>query len=196
MYAEQFNAPTWLEGPAQWLWWTMQSRINGNLKDAKYNLDQFWTALGQMKAGATEATWPEILALDSQSHIQAANITGAIINEMERDYNNYAFMFNFPLIGKAGQIVTPPAAAVKAQQDQRLKELQTAAALAEQAQTAAASRVVAVAENRISYDEAERAQENTQIDRITRDQSSDLLGIPLWAWGIGAAALLYLVSRR
>jgi hypothetical protein len=196
MYAEQFNAPTWLEDQAQWLWWAMQSRIAGNLKDAQYNLGQFWNALDDLKKTADETTWPEILALDSQSHIQAANITGAIINKMESNYNDYASMFNIPYIGKAGEFVQAPKAAVQAQQDQRLKELQTASDLAAQAQTAASARVTAVAEGRISNDAAERAQENTQIDRITKNTVSDPMGIPIWAWIAGAVALYFVMTRR
>ena len=197
MYAEQFNAPSWMEEPAQWLWWAMQSRLNGDLKDSQYNLGQFWKALDGLKASATDATWPEILALDSQSHIQAANLTSAIINQMEKNYNDYAFMFNFPFIGDKNQPVQAPKESIKAQQDQRLQELQKAADLAAQAQTADAARVEAVASGRIDSDEAERAQENTQIDRITRDQSPLSFGnVPTWAWIAGGLGLFLILKGR
>ena len=197
MYAEQFNAPSWLEEPSKWLWWAMQSRLAGNLSDSQYNLQQFWSALDEVKKTATEATWPEILALDSQSHLQAAQLTSEIINKMSANYNDYAFMFNIPFIPKGEQPIQPPTGAIKAQQDQRLKELQTAADLAAQADTAAADRVQAVADQRISRDEAERAQENTQIKKITKDQNTpDFLGIPIWGWAVGVGALVLLLGSR
>jgi hypothetical protein len=192
MYAENFNAPTWLEEPSLWLWWAMQSRINGNLQDAQYNLKQFWTTLDTLKQTADESTWPEILALDSQSHIQAANITGAIINQMEQDINTASAW-----IGIFGWKGTDAKTAIKKMQDQRLAELQTADALAAQAQTATAQRVAAVAAGRISQDQAERARENTDIDNIIKSNSSlDIAGIPLWAWIAGALALVFILNRR
>jgi cysteinyl-tRNA synthetase len=192
MYAENFNAPTWLEEPSQWLWWAMQSRINGNLQDAQYNLKQFWTTLDTLKQTADESTWPEILALDSQSHIQAANITSAIINQMEQDINTASAW-----IGIFGWKGTDAKTAIKKMQDQRLAELQTADALAAQAQTATAQRVTAVAAGRISQDQAERARENTDVNNIIKSNSSlDIAGIPLWAWIAGALALVFILNRR
>jgi alpha-amylase/alpha-mannosidase (GH57 family) len=192
MYAENFNAPTWLEEPSQWLWWAMQSRINGNLQDAQYNLKQFWTTLDTLKQTADESTWPEILALDSQSHIQAANITSAIINQMEQDINTASAW-----IGIFGWKGTDAKTAIKKMQDQRLAELQTADALAAQAQTATAQRVTAVAAGRISQDQAERARENTDVNNIIKSNSSlDIAGIPIWAWIAGALALVFILNRR
>jgi alpha-amylase/alpha-mannosidase (GH57 family) len=192
MYAENFNAPTWLEEPSQWLWWAMQSRINGNLQDAQYNLKHFWTTLDTLKQTADESTWPEILALDSQSHIQAANITSAIINQMEQDINTASAW-----IGIFGWKGTDAKTAIKKMQDQRLAELQTADALAAQAQTATAQRVTAVAAGRISQDQAERARENTDVNNIIKSNSSlDIAGIPLWAWIAGALALVFILNRR
>lgn len=189
-YAEQFNAPSWLEGPSQWLWWAMQSRINGNLEDARYNLSEFWKSLESLKRGATEATWPEILALDSQSHIQAANITSGIINAMEQDINTAsAWMGIFGWQGLDSK------AAIRRMQDQRTQELATAENLANQSRTATAQRVEALAVGRLSQDEAERAQENNDIESIIRSNSSfDFGGIPWWAWllgGVGVVGILW-----
>ena len=196
MYAEQFNAPTWLEEPAQWLWWTMQSRINGQLENATYNLQKFWESLNIVKATATEATWPEILALDSQSHIQAANVTGAIINQMEQDANTtgaWLRFFSGTLFNgwKGGS--TPQAVAIM--QAQRLKELQTADYLAGQARNAMSQRVQAVAENRISQEAAERAIENTTLENIIKNDTT-FLGVPLWAWALGGLGIFALLVRR
>jgi hypothetical protein len=191
-YAEQFNAPSWLEDASQWLWWTMQSRINGNLQDAQYNLKQFWTALEEVKRNATEATWPEIMALDAQSHIQAANVTSAIIGEMEGDISTVSAW-----VGAFGWSGMDSKAAIKKMQDQRSQELETAASLASQARTATAARVQSVADGRLSYDEAERAKENKDIESIISSNSSlDLLGVPIWAWAAGAAALFLLLKVK
>lgn len=195
MYAEQFNAPTWLETPSQWLWWAMQSRINGKLEDAHYNLTQFWQSLAGVKASADESTWPEILALDSQSHIQAANLTSAIINEMERDLNRAAAWIRFfsGTIYNQWKDSNGTRAAIVRMQEQRKKELETAAALAEQARTATAERALALAEQRISVEDAERAAENTNIESILRNDE-DFGGVPLWAWIAGAVAFVLLVK--
>jgi hypothetical protein len=191
-YAEQFNAPSWLEDPAQWLWWAMQSRINGKLEDAQYNLKKFWEALEAVKHSATAATWPEILALDSQSHIQAANITSGIINAMQQDINTASAWMG--LFGWKGMDAK---AAILKMQDQRTQELATAEDLAGQARTATADRVSAVAEGRLDQDEAERAKENKDIENIINSNSSwDIGGVPLWAWGLGAAALVFLLMGR
>ena len=198
MYAEQFNAPSWLEGPSQWLWWAMQSRIAGNLKDAQWNLVQFWKELETTKASADESTWPEILALDSQSHIQAANITGAIITEMEKDLSSAVAWANFisPNIMSSyiGDAKSSASVAIKKMQDQRLMELQTASQLADQANSAFSDRVAAVADGRISSEDAERAMENTQLQRIIhRDDSS---GVPWWAYLVGAVGLMFVFRGK
>lgn len=191
-YAEQFNAPSWLEGPAQWLWWAMQSRINGNLEDARYNLGEFWKSLEGMKRVANEATWPEILALDSQSHIQAANITSGIINAMQQDLNTAtAWMGIFGWQGLDSKD------AIRKMQDQRSQELATAEGLANQARNATAQRVEALAAGRLSQDEAERAQENKDIENIIRNNSTlDFAGIPWWAWLLGCVGVAGIVWGR
>ncbi len=169
----------------------MQSRLNGNLEDAKYNLDQFWGNLAAVKATANEATWPEILALDSQSHIQAANLTSKIINQMSNDLSAKAAWIRF-FSGTLynNWIETDQGAAVRVMQDQRTRELQIAADLASQANTATAARAQALATGRISQDAVERAMENTQIGKILAGDS----GIPLWAWVAGAIGLVVWLS--
>lgn len=196
MYAEQFNAPSWLEGPSQWLWWAMQSRINGQLEQATYNLQKFWNALNETKAGADETTWPEILALDSQSHIQAANITSAIINQMEQDVNRAAAWIRFfsGTIFNQWKETNGVRAAIQRMQEQRKQELETAARLAEQARTATAQRALAVADQRIAAEDAERAMEDSNIETILRNDSEDFMGVPIWAWAAGAVALILLVK--
>jgi hypothetical protein len=191
-YADQFNAPSWLEGPAQWLWWAMQSRIAGNLTDAQYNLAQFWKALDTVKATASDATWPEIMALDSQSQLQSANITSAIINQMEQDVSTVSAW-----LGVFGWSGTDAKTAIAKLQDQRTAALASAANLAAQANTAVATRAAGVASGRISQDDAQRAQENTDVNNIIKANSTlSIGGVPLWALGLGAAALLFLLRGR
>jgi len=169
----------------------MQSRINGNLTDAQYNLQQFWKALAVVKQSADESTWPEIMALDSQSHIQAANVTSAIINQMENDISTVSAW-----IGVFGWKGLDSKAAIAKMQDQRTAELATAADLANQARTATANRVQAVADGRLSQDDAERASENKNIESIINSNSSlSLAGVPLWAWLAAGVAVVLLVRR-
>jgi hypothetical protein len=199
MYAEQFNAPTWLEEPAKWLWWAMQSRIAGNLEDALYNLREFWKAIEVPKASADEATWPEILAMDAQSHIQAANITSAIINRMEGDLSSAVAWATFwsPNMMKDYIGTTKEAARVSItrMQEQRERELQTASELAALADTAAAQRIEAVADGRLSQEDAERAQEDKQYQNIINRDRADF-SIPWWAYVAGGLGLLFFLKGR
>lgn len=191
-YAAQFNAPSWLEGPCQWLWWAMQSRIAGNLQDAQYNLAQFWKALAAVKTTATDATWPEILALDSQSQLQSSNITSAIINQMEQDVSTTSAW-----LGVFGWQGTDAKTAIAKLQDQRTAALTSAQDLANQSNTAVATRAAGVAAGRISQDDAQRAQENTDVNSIIKANSSlSIGGVPLWAWAAGAIGLFLLLRGR
>lgn len=68
MYAETFQVRPWLETPAKWLRWAIQSMSPDKLSDCSYNLGQFWAALAQAKTQATDdLSWSEILQLDSRS---------------------------------------------------------------------------------------------------------------------------------
>lgn len=64
-YAARFKVGAWLETPAKWLSWAVDSAAN--VKDAEWNLSQFWSALNAVKPSAkTTAQWAEILLLDSR----------------------------------------------------------------------------------------------------------------------------------
>ena len=191
-YAEQFNAPTWLEVPAQALWFAMQTRINGDLPGSINWLHQFWNRLAETKTTATEATWPEILALDSASQIQGANTLTSIINAITADASLAS-----ALMGPFGWSGGDAKAAIAQAQATRTDMLQKAEDMAAQANTAQADRVQAVADGRLSQDEANQAQENTTLSRIIRANSSFLPGgVPLWAYGLGALALLFFLKGR
>ena len=191
-YAEQFNAPSWLEVPAQALWFAMQTRINGDLPGSVSWLQQFWSRLADVKATATEATWPEILALDAASQLQGANTLSAIINAMTADASTVS-----ALMGPFGWSGTDAKAAIAQAQAQRAQMLQQADDMAQQANTAQAARVQAVADGRLSQDDAQAAQENTTLSKIIKANSSLLPGgIPLWAYALGAAGLFLLVKGK
>jgi hypothetical protein len=189
-YAAQFNAPSWLETPASYLWGAMQARINGGLTQAVTLLGQFWQALNVVKASATVATWPEILALDSQSQIQSSNITTAIINQVQQDASTTAAWAG--IFGWAGADVKTTVANLQAQ---RAAALQSASDLAAQAGTAQAARVAALAAGQISQDSAQAAIENTTLSKILAPPFS-FSDVPTWAWIAGAVGLYLLLGRR
>lgn len=189
-YADQFNAPSWLETPSMSLWFAMQARINGDLTGAVNNLNAFWTALNVVKATATTANWPEILALDSQSQIQSANITDAIINQVLQNANSVATFAT--LFGWKGADVKTTVANLQAQQT---AALQSAKDLAAQANTAQAARVTALSAGLLTQAAVDQAQENTDIQNILAPPFS-FLGIPAWAWGVGIVGLFLLLRGR
>lgn len=172
------------------LWYAMQARINGNLTAAVGYLNAFWNALNLVKNGATEATWPEILALDSQSQIQNANITDAIINQCLQDANKWG-----SFAGLFGWKGADAKATLANLQMQRTAALASSADLASRAKTAQASRVSSVAAGRISQDQADRAIENSNLDNILSSPWT-ILGVPAWAWAVGLGALFLLIGRR
>lgn len=190
-YAEQFNAPSWLEEPARWLWWAFQSMQARNLGDADYNLRQFWAALEPVKAQADVSTWPEIMALDSVSHKYAADLTTAQLNAMAADANNWGAWLFGPVVNEVWSVEENK----RALQNQRTQELQKAADLAAQANTAQAKRVQAVAMGALSQDEYERKLEDKSFKSILAGPKLELMGVPLWAWAAGAVALYLMVKR-
>ena len=188
--ASEFNAPTWLEEPCAILWNAMQARINGALPQAVSYLNAFWSDLDVVKQSATDATWPEILAIDSQSQIQSANITSAIIGQVEQDANSFATFAT--LFGWQGADVKATIANLQAQ---RAAALQSAADLAAQANTAQSARVTALASGLITQDQVDVARENTDIANILKSPFT-MLGIPWWAWLLGAGGLLWGMRGR
>lgn len=65
-YAERFKVRAWLEAPAKWLSWAIDS--TSKPQDVSYNLQQFWKALEPIKAAKLDAQrWGEVLLLDSRS---------------------------------------------------------------------------------------------------------------------------------
>jgi hypothetical protein len=191
-YAEQFNAPSWLEVPAQALWFAMQTRINGDLPGSITWLQNFWARLADVKKTATEATWPEILALDAASQIQGANTLSSIINAMTADASTVS-----ALMGPFGWTGTDAKAAIAQAQATRNQMLQQADDMAQQANTAQAARVQAVADGRLSQDDAQAAIENTTLSKIIKANSSLLPGgVPMWAYGVGALALLFILKGK
>lgn len=91
MYAETFDVRAWLEPACKWLRWAMQSIPSRKLKDARYNLQQFWKALEPFKRQAkTARDWSEILVLDSQSQWTLASLCGAEQTAIMLEMANYS----------------------------------------------------------------------------------------------------------
>lgn len=65
-YADRFKVGAWLEEPAKWLSWAIDTA--NSPKDQAWNLQQFWNALALRKASNLSAQqWGEILLLDSRA---------------------------------------------------------------------------------------------------------------------------------
>lgn len=77
MYAETFQVRSWLEEPAKWLRWAIQSMVPDKLQDCSYNLQQFWSAIATAKTQANDdLAWSEVLQLDSRSQQTLAGYYG------------------------------------------------------------------------------------------------------------------------
>ena len=64
-YAERFKVGAWLEEPAKWLSWAIDTASSP--KDQAWNLQQFWQALALRKSSSLSTQqWGEVLLLDSR----------------------------------------------------------------------------------------------------------------------------------
>lgn len=226
MYAETFNVRPWLETPAKWLRWAMQSLTARNLTDVRYNLQQFWSALPQAKAQAkTQQDWSEILTLDAQSQWTLGNLYQAQASDVLKDLNKYtsardiggylSYMDPMTAISKLANIQDPTITAVKAKLEDLAKKAQTAF----DAQVNLASQAVAAANAAGIKSQAQatatvgaKYQAGASVDAAFMRQQADqmnshgwgndlldavktpIIGIPLWAWLAGGAAVLLLLT--
>lgn len=223
MYAETFDVRAWLEEPAKWLRWAMQSLTARNLADVQYNLQQFWTALPKAKAQAkAQQDWSEILTLDAQSQWTLGNLYQAQASDVLKDLNAYTTARNLgvylnpitALLALAHN-QDPGIIAYNAKMDDLLKKAQTAfdaqVNLAGQAVAAAnaagvKSQAQATATVGAKYqagapvDAAFMRQQAGQMNEITWGKDlldavkTPILGIPMWAWIAGGVAVVLLVS--
>jgi hypothetical protein len=221
MYAETFNVRPWLETPAKWLRWAMQSLTARNLTDVRYNLQQFWSALPQAKAQAkTQQDWSEILTLDAQSQWTLGNLYQSDASDVLKEINRYGqglsldFWLNPmtaindyflgktdpnipPLVTKLQALNKSAAAAFKAQVDLAAKATQAAQAAGVQSQ-AAATLTVGQNAKKAAANDAEvmlkQARDMSESPTFWDLFLTDFAGVPLWAWLAGGAAVLLLLT--
>lgn len=225
MYAETFNVRPWLETPAKWLRWAMQSNTAGKLEDAGYNLQQFWKSLPKSQAKSA-MDWAEILTLDAQSQLALASHLGHGISALLAAKNSGAAKLY------AGWLVPFVGASIMAQgymdrkkadevipklTRQRQEALDKAEKLNEQAkdrykqskitenQAKNAAHVIQKAKEKLPSSqniEQKTSQDitannpGTLLNETVKDYlNTPILGFPAWAWGAGAVALLLLIPK-
>jgi hypothetical protein len=202
VYAETFNVRPWLETPAKWLRWAMQSLQAGNSTDARYNLQQFWNTLATAKGQArTQQDWSEILTLDAQSQWTLGNLYQADASDTLKKLNLVSI--GGPLAPgdavdslktKLAQLQQNAQTAFDAQVTLAAQAKQAAAAAGVQSQAAA---TLTVGKNAQASAVNDRAFQNRQAANMTSNTdlfSTKFMGLPLWAWLAGGAALLLLVT--
>lgn len=223
MYAETFNVRPWLETPAKWLRWAMQSLTARNLTDTQYNLQQFWTSLTPAKAQAkTAQDWSEVLTLDAQSQWTLGNLYQAQASDVLKKVNAYTAATGGGLFQNPVEFLTDKLGITTPQLTQYRQEIQddtnkaaiafkAQVQLADQAKAAAASAGVAsqaaatltVGKNAAASAPNDAASMTQQFTTMAqRSSMSDLLGLlntsilglPAWAWIAGGAALLLLIT--
>ncbi len=207
MYAETFNARPWLEEPAKWLRWAMQSLTSRNLDDVRYNLQQFWKTIAAAKAQAkTQQDWSEILTMDSQSQWTLGNLyqnevsdvlkaisdipkgyigsdaTIQILRDKVRGLNQsavQAFAAQVKLAGQAAQAAS--AAGIKSQASNSLT-------------VGTRAQAGAPVEAAFMNQQAANMSRSTVIDDLTKAMKTSLFGVPAWVWLAGGAAALLLIT--
>lgn len=196
MYAETFNTRPWLETPAKWLRWAIQSLTSGKTDDARYNLQQFWNGLDAYKAKAAgPLDWAELYTLDGRSKEALADLYNAEIqawiNLQDGKWIKY------------GQATAD--ANVKSFQTSRERELALAREYAEKARglyaqarypgNQQAGGNSATAGLKSAYLPTDRALQDKAAAAANESFfSASWLGIPLWTWLAGAAAIALLVT--
>lgn len=224
MYAETFKVRDWLEEPAKWLRWAMQSNSQRNLTDARYNLGKFWSSLATKKAEAKDQRdWSEILTLDAQSQWALGVLYEADASDLLKSLNNYRTARNLAIY--ASPIVAlsalnsandPGAEAYRSRLEQlqqsSTKAFEAQARLAEQAVQAAAAagvesqagNTLVLAKNSITRSRDDAAFNRRQLENMAKPPNAwedlkkelerPLLGVPLWAWVAGSVGLLLLLT--
>jgi hypothetical protein len=158
-YAERFKVRAWLETPAKWLSWAIDSTAKP--QDMAYNLQQFWKALEPIKSAKLNTQqWGEVLLLDSRSQstlgylylIQAAQkARDAAVYSVDAGWGK-AFVLATSGLGAAALLpkvreflarndagLTAYKASVKTLHDQAQAAFNRAAQMAEQSRQALAS---------------------------------------------------------
>jgi len=202
VYAETFNVRPWLETPAKWLRWAMQSLQASNSTDTRYNLQQFWNALATAKGQAqTQQDWSEILTLDAQSQWTLGNLYQADASDTLKKLNLVSI--GGPLApgeavdslkAKLAQLQQNAQTAFAAQVTLAEQAKQAAAAAGVQSQAAATLTVGKNAQRAAVNDSAFQTKQAANMTSNVNFFSTSILGVPLWGWLAGGAALLLLVT--
>ena len=220
MYAETFRVQGWLETPAKWLRWAMQSLTARKLDDVRYNLGQFWTALAAAKVQAvSQLQWADILTLDSQSQWTLGNLYQNDQSDQLKSLNglmtsrNIVVPFSAPEIlgaavtyfatetavirSKIASLGEGAGAAFKAQislANQAAEAYRKAGNTNNQATNSATVGGYASTGNASNTAEALRQAGNMEkVPSLADLLSGDFFGLPVWAWLGGAATIALLV---
>ena len=196
MYAQVFgiqNPSPAVEDAAKWVQWAQAGIMAGaaeNDATIRYNLNQFWTA----KAAAYQTASPGDRANLDRLDVWAHGYWSAL--ETGKIYSASPNYWNFWKSWWAGGTPSNPDSIAAA----------TAAAAANAGQIASAQQVAAEAPAAGTFAAAMTALATRNTAQIPANQASaaalwtqpgiNPLGVPLWAWGLGAAALIVLIAGR
>jgi|GEM_PF-5779271 len=185
MYSEVYQVSARMEEPAKWLQWAetsynqefRQPNDSGE-KKTRYNLGQFWAANGAIGRSADADTLRQCARLDYFAHNLWARLEAKLA--MAADTNSQE---------RRDHSATSEQAYARAAQ---LAEAAKAPALAK----SAANQVAA---NKNLNAELNRTVPDDRYSTAFKEQTknvfnTDFLGLPLWAWGAGALALVLLIS--
>lgn len=183
MYAESYGVPSTLESAAKWISWA-QDQAAANFRKAgddgeratRYNLTQFWNEKAARWGAASQNDRAGLEKLDSFAH--------AILSRLE---GQLAVLANTDSPERSAHLALAQDYAAKAQAH---------------ATAAGSLRMTASSVNLVKDQAALPGwiARNVPDDRYStafKDAASGavggFLGVPLWAWGLGAAGLLLLL---
>jgi hypothetical protein len=192
MYAEQFNIQNpsdLVESAAKWVQWAMVGSLAGGSKEAevRYNLNQFWQTKAAVYNTANALDRGNLERLDVMAHgIWDALETGKIFSSAPdfMDYLTAYALGGTPLRSGAIQAAAADSQAIAGQK----AAAQRAAAFPGQATFST-----------VFTQYADQNARNlpgvvSSADSIWKQAGVNFLGVPLWAWGLGAAGLVILIA--
>lgn len=221
MFAETFKVQSWLETPAKWLRWAMQSLAARKLDDVRYNLKKFWETLAEAKARAAKPQdWGDIMTLDSQSQWTLGNLYQNEQGELLKKLNDLMLARNIgvPLAGPTllatavtyfGAETAVIRSQIQSRGDSAGAAFRAQVDLAGQADKAyrqagtsdnQARNSVAVGTSAGNGNASNTAEALRQAAAMAKTPSigdlllGDFFGLPVWAWLGGAAAIALLVT--
>jgi hypothetical protein len=196
MYAEGFgiaNASAPIESAAMYLQWVQSEILNSatdNDSVIRYNLNQFWQAKADYYPIADQNERAMLDRLDSYAYGFWNALETAKIYTSSPSYWDFWKKFwigGTPDRPEAMQAATAAAAAAEGQ-----KNAAQRAAEENPKNNSFAAGFTALAKANV----AAAPKDLAQATGIWSQTGMEPLGIPLWTWGIGAAALVLLLSRK